>query len=195
MAVPLTTTAHRRSGRGSTDRPPTLTLAPADAVAASSEEIGAPIKEIGITAAEASDVATLGDTSREMGDAVEVVVSTAEQTSLPALDATIEAARAGEAGKGFVVVASEVEEAAPETAEATEDTTRRVQAIRTPTTAEMSRSVHEAATGSGGTAVDTTGVSSAVGSTTQAVTQTHTAVDELPRMAADLRTAVGRLPH
>ena len=38
-----------------------------------------------------------------------------------------------------------------------------------------------------------TGVSTAAESTTQALTQTRTAVDELSRMAADLRTTVGHL--
>ncbi|MGY1725304.1 methyl-accepting chemotaxis protein, partial [Blastococcus sp. SYSU DS0533] len=39
------------------------------------------------------------------------------------------------------------------------------------------------------------GVSTAADSTTQALTQTRTAVDELSRMAADLRTAVGRFTY
>jgi methyl-accepting chemotaxis protein len=59
----------------------------------------------------------------------------------------------------------------------------------------MSRSVAEAAGGSGQIAENITGVSSAAEATTQALTQTRTAVDELSRMAADLRTTVGRFTY
>ena len=52
----------------------------------------------------------------------------------PGARATIEAARAGEAGRGFAVVASEVKELARETARATEDIAKRVEAIQADTT-------------------------------------------------------------
>jgi methyl-accepting chemotaxis protein len=115
------------------------------AVAAGSEEMGASITEIAQNANEAARVATgavqavdsttgtmnkLGESSREIGDVVRLITSIAEQTNLLALNATIEAARAGDAGKGFAVVADEVKQLAQETARATEDISRRVEAIQ-----------------------------------------------------------------
>jgi methyl-accepting chemotaxis protein len=59
----------------------------------------------------------------------------------------------------------------------------------------MSRSVTEAAQGSGQIADNIGGVSTAADATTQALAQTRTAVDELSRMAADLRTTVVRFTY
>ncbi|MCU1691577.1 MAG: Methyl-accepting chemotaxis protein mcpA [Frankiales bacterium] len=167
-------------------------------LASGAEEMGASIREIAGNAYEAAQVGgdavaaaaattdtvrLLGESSREIGEVVRTITGIAEQTNLLALNATIEAARAGESGKGFAVVANEVKELARETALATKDIGRRVQAIQagtagavdaiagisdvvarmndyattiasaveeqTATTAEMTRNVSEAATGSG----------------------------------------------
>ena len=114
-------------------------------VATGSEEMSTSIKEIAKNAHESAKVATgavkvaeettqivgkLGDSSTEIGQVIKVITSIAQQTNLLALNATIEAARAGEAGKGFAVVANEVKELAKQTAKATEDISRKIEAIQ-----------------------------------------------------------------
>jgi methyl-accepting chemotaxis protein len=118
------------------------------AVATGTEEMGASIREIAKSAnlasaeartavdvAKTADAAVekLGESSASIGNVIKVITSIAQQTNLLALNATIEAARAGEAGRGFAVVASEVKELARETAKATEDVARRIDAIQTDT--------------------------------------------------------------
>jgi methyl-accepting chemotaxis protein len=75
----------------------------------------------------------LETSSREIHSVIKVINSIAQQTNLLALNATIEAARAGEAGKGFAVVAYEVKELARQTARATEEIGRTIEAIQSGT--------------------------------------------------------------
>ena len=151
-------------------------------------------------------IEALGASSQQIGAVVKTSTSIAEQTNLLALNATIEAARAGGAGKGFAAVANEVEELAQETAiggipgvigqiNDYQLTIASAVAEQTATTAEMSRSVAEGAGGSTEIATNIGGVSAAAGATDQALGQTRQAVDELSRMAADLRTSVSRFSY
>ncbi len=127
------------------------------AVSEGSDQMRVAIGEVARSAAEAARVASsavsqaeqttatvakLGDSSAEVGEVVKVITSIAEQTNLLALNATIEAARAGEAGKGFAVVASEVKDLAKDTAKATEDIGRKIEAIQADTT-EAVRAIGE----------------------------------------------------
>ncbi|MFD2261550.1 methyl-accepting chemotaxis protein [Lacibacterium aquatile] len=78
-------------------------------------------------------VAALSASVRDIGEVVKLINAIAGQTNLLALNATIEAARAGDAGKGFAVVASEVKNLASQTAKATEDITRQIEAVQSAT--------------------------------------------------------------
>ena len=115
------------------------------AVATGSTEMGAAIQEISHNATNAAQVASeavsaaqqasttmanLGSSSARIGDVAGLITGIAAQTNLLALNATIEAARAGEQGKGFAVVANEVKELAQQTAAATDEISRIIQAIQ-----------------------------------------------------------------
>lgn len=76
-------------------------------------------------------VAKLGESSAEIGQVIKVITSIAQKTDLLALNATVEAARAGEVGAGFAVVANEVKELAKQTSNATEEISRKIEAIQT----------------------------------------------------------------
>ncbi|GMA88912.1 hypothetical protein GCM10025868_41620 [Angustibacter aerolatus] len=66
---------------------------------------------------------------------------------------------------------------------------------QTATTQEMARNVTEAATGSGEIAANITGVASASSTTTESVGQARQAIDEMARLAADLRMQVSRFTY
>jgi methyl-accepting chemotaxis protein len=210
-------------------------------VAAGAEEMGASIREIANNANDAARIAgdavslvrdtnatvsQLGDSSRAIGEVVGLITSIAGQTNLLALNATIEAARAGEAGKGFAVVANEVKELAEETARATEDIVRRIEAIQhdttgavaaiaqidevigrisdyqttiasaveeqTATTNEMSRSVGEAAQGTGSIAESVAMISTVSEETGSDAASARAAADGLVEISGELSRLVGQ---
>ncbi|HRO80223.1 MAG TPA: methyl-accepting chemotaxis protein [Alicycliphilus denitrificans] len=63
----------------------------------------------------------IAQSSRRIGDIVQLIEGVAFQTNILALNAAVEAARAGEAGRGFAVVAAEVRALASRAAQAVRD--------------------------------------------------------------------------
>ncbi|HEY0848961.1 MAG TPA: methyl-accepting chemotaxis protein [Bradyrhizobium sp.] len=110
----------------------------ADKFTQSAQGIGAQVRDAGKLADEAGAAASearanvdrLRESSAAIGNVVNLIALIARQTTLLALNSTIEAARAGAAGKGFAVVASEVKALAVQTQQATEEITRKIEALQ-----------------------------------------------------------------
>ena len=114
-------------------------------VAAATEELSASVNEVSAQVHRSSESAShaaqaareahetvgeLASATKRIGEIVTLIEEIAEQTNLLALNATIEAARAGDAGKGFAVVASEVKALANQTAQATDEIAKQIDAVR-----------------------------------------------------------------
>ncbi|MCA1452016.1 methyl-accepting chemotaxis protein [Bradyrhizobium sp. BRP22] len=110
----------------------------ADKFTDSARGIGAQVRDAGRLADEAgaaarearANVDRLRESSAAIGNVVNLIAQIARQTTLLALNSTIEAARAGAAGKGFAVVATEVKALAVQTQGATEEITRKIEALQ-----------------------------------------------------------------
>jgi len=110
----------------------------ADQFTQSAQGIGAQVRDAGKLADEASaaareasaNVDRLRESSAAIGNVVNLIAQIARQTTLLALNSTIEAARAGAAGRGFAVVATEVKALAVQTQNATEEITKKIEALQ-----------------------------------------------------------------
>src|SRR6187397_3050834 len=110
----------------------------ADKFTHSAQGIGSQVRDASKLADQASEAAReasanvdrLRESSAAIGNVVNLIAQIARQTTLLALNSTIEAARAGEAGRGFAVVATEVKALAVQTQNATEEITRKIEALQ-----------------------------------------------------------------
>ena len=80
----------------------------------------------------------LGESSKRIGNIVEVIRQISEQTSMLALNASIEAAHAGEQGRGFAVVADEVSSLARRVGQSAKDIEALIQTVKEQTQAAIS---------------------------------------------------------
>ena len=110
----------------------------ADKFTHSAQDIGSQVRDASKLADQASEAAReaslnvdrLRESSNAIGNVVNLIAQIARQTTLLALNSTIEAARAGTAGRGFAVVATEVKALAVQTQNATEEISKKIDALQ-----------------------------------------------------------------
>jgi twitching motility protein PilJ len=123
----------------------------------------------------AAKMRDLGESSKRIGNIVEVIRQISEQTSMLALNASIEAAHAGEQGRGFAVVADEVSSLARRVGQSAKDIEALIQTVKEQTQAAI--------------ASMEIGTREVVGGA-QLVTSTLTGLGELITVVKDTATAV-----
>ncbi len=192
-----------------------------NAAAQAGDELAQTITEVGSNAEQSSHLAAqavtetertsatideLAAVANEIGQVTELISAIAGQTNLLALNATIEAARAGESGRGFAVVAQEVKALAGQTAKATQDIGKRIEAMQAAT----ARSVDAMQTISGtireldrysariASAVEQQALAAreiavSANAASQSVHQVNGAISEIDKVAGETSLAANRL--
>ena len=113
----------------------------------------------------AEKIHQLGESSKRIGNIVEVIRQISDQTSLLALNASIEAAHAGEQGRGFAVVADEVSQLAKRVGQSAKD----IEALIATITEQTHQAVQSMQSGMAQVELGTSGVTSTLSSLKQIV--------------------------
>jgi methyl-accepting chemotaxis protein len=149
----------------------------------------------------AAKMRELGESSKRIGNIVEVIRQISEQTSMLALNASIEAAHAGEQGRGFAVVADEVSSLARRVGQSAKDIEALIQTVKEQTQAaiaSMDVGTREVVTGSQLVTGTLTGLGkliTVVRDTGAAVHEQAVVSDEIARNMDAVRTIAGDVLH
>ncbi len=149
----------------------------------------------------AAKMRELGESSKRIGNIVEVIRQISEQTSMLALNASIEAAHAGEQGRGFAVVADEVSSLARRVGQSAKDIEALIQTVKEQTQAaiaSMEIGTREVVGGSELVTSTLTGLGmlmSVVKETASAVHEQAVVSDEIARNMDAVRNLAGEALH
>ncbi|MCA9677704.1 MAG: HAMP domain-containing protein, partial [Myxococcales bacterium] len=136
----------------------------------------------------------LGESSKRIGNIVEVIRQISEQTSMLALNASIEAAHAGEQGRGFAVVADEVSSLARRVGQSAKDIEALIQTIKEQTqeaVASMETGTREVENGTQLVTSTLTGLTQLIG----VVKDTAHAVQEQAVVSDDIARNMDAVQH
>ncbi|MBA3462836.1 MAG: methyl-accepting chemotaxis protein [Deltaproteobacteria bacterium] len=136
----------------------------------------------------------LAESSKRIGNIVEVIRQISEQTSMLALNASIEAAHAGEQGRGFAVVADEVSSLARRVGQSAKDIEALIQTVKEQTQAaitSMERGAQDVGSGSEAVTSTLTGL----GQLITVVKETASAVQEQAMVSDEIARNMDAVRH
>ncbi|CAN5893198.1 hypothetical protein BH11MYX2_BH11MYX2_38940 [soil metagenome] len=136
----------------------------------------------------------LAESSKRIGNIVEVIRQISEQTSMLALNASIEAAHAGEQGRCFAVVADEVSSLARRVGQSAKDIEALIQTVKEQTQAAIASMEHGTREVGNGSAL-VTATLTGLGQLITVVKETSTAVQEQAMVSDEIARNMDAVRH